>query len=50
MKRRSDLRTWGLALVEKRGLGKATVAVARQLAVVLHSMWKTETDFRWVDA
>jgi transposase len=46
-KRESQIRTWGLALVERRGSNRATVAVARRLAVILHAMWKTETDFRW---
>jgi hypothetical protein len=26
---------------------RATVAVARRLAVILHRMWVDETDFRW---
>jgi hypothetical protein len=26
---------------------KATVAVARKLAVILHRMWRDNTDFRW---
>jgi len=28
-------------------LAKATVAVARKLAVILHRMWIEETEFRW---
>jgi transposase len=45
MKRPCEIRAWGVALVEKKG--KATVAVARRLAVLLHSMWKNETDYSW---
>jgi hypothetical protein len=26
---------------------KATVAVARKLAVILHRMWRDGTEFRW---
>ncbi len=29
---------------------KAIVAVARKLAIVLHRMWRDETDFRWTAA
>jgi transposase len=47
MKRPSDLRDWGLAIAQRHGLRKATVAVARRLAVTLHAMWKTDSDFRW---
>jgi transposase len=38
----SDLRRWGLRLAEhggKRGKKRATVAVARKLAVLLHRLW-----------
>lgn len=40
----SDLRRWGTKLVEKGGKGayrKATVAVARKLAILLHRLWIT---------
>lgn len=40
----SDLRTWGLRLVERGGKNarkRAKVAVARKLAVVLHRLWIT---------
>ena len=42
----SALRRWGLALQEKIGGKRATVAVARKLAVLLHAMWKSNTRFR----
>jgi hypothetical protein len=29
------------------GMRRATVAVARRLAVILHRMWVDGTDFRW---
>lgn len=47
LKRPCALRTWGLALQERKGAKRARVAVARKLAVLLHSLWRDETDFRW---
>ena len=43
----SWLKVWGLAVAKRRGMQKALVAVARKLAIVLHRMWRDETDFRW---
>jgi len=43
----SWLRAWGLAIAVRRGRMKATIAIARRLAVSLHRMWLTDTDFRW---
>jgi len=37
----SGLRTWGLKLRERIGFKRATVAVARKLAVIMHTMLKT---------
>lgn len=45
----SALRRWGLKLASsggKRGKKRAVVAVARKLAVILHSMWKNNEPFR----
>jgi transposase len=42
----SDLKRWGLRLVPKVGLRKATVAMARKLSTVLLSIWRHETEFR----
>jgi transposase len=47
MKRSSDLQTWGRQVAERRGIMKAYIAVARRLAVLLHRMWVTESDYRW---
>lgn len=41
----SALRSWGLALRKRVGFKRAATAVARKLAVILHVMWKTGTDF-----
>jgi len=44
-KKETRLRTWGLALKERRGFKFAAVACARRMAVIMHRMWVTETDF-----
>jgi len=41
----SELKKWGLGLRERRGWGKARVAVARKLASVMLAMWKSGTEF-----
>ena len=45
--RSSWLKTWARQVAHRRGSMKAIVAVARRLAVVLHRMWITRTEFRW---
>jgi transposase len=47
VKRDCVLRTWGLELAKAKGPKRARVAVARKLAVLLHTLWRTETSFRW---
>ena len=45
----SELRRWGLKLAAsggKRGKKRAVVAVARKLAVILHSMWRNGQRFQ----
>jgi transposase len=39
--RDSSLRRWGLALVAKVGRKRAIIAVARKLAVLMHSLWSS---------
>jgi transposase len=43
----SALKAWGMALAKRRGLRRATIAVSRKLAVIMHRMWVDSTDFRW---
>jgi transposase len=43
----SALKAWGTAIAKRRGLRRATVAVARKLAVILHRMWADGSEFRW---
>jgi transposase len=37
----SELKRWALALAERKGKGKAVVALARKLAVLMHHLWVT---------
>src|SRR6202140_3063312 len=46
-KKWSWLKAWGMRVAQRRGMRRATVAVARWLAVILHRMWVDGTDFRW---
>src|ERR1700682_6272568 len=43
----SAVKAWGVRLAKRNGLGKAKVAVARKLAVILHRMWIDGTEFNW---
>ena len=46
-KKTSPLRSWGLRLAKKKGFKKAAVAVARKLAVILHAMLVSQSEFRY---
>jgi transposase len=41
------LRTWGKRLAETKGPKRARVAVARKLAILLHRLWQSQTEFDW---
>ena len=41
------LQQWGQRIAEAKGNMRARIAVARKLAVLLHSLWLNETEFRW---
>jgi transposase len=43
----SRLRAWGIAIAKRRGMKRATVAVARKLAVIMHRMWVTGGEFEF---
>ncbi len=45
--RASWLRTWAAKLARRRGAKRAMVALARRIAVILHRMWKDDTDFHF---
>lgn len=42
----SEIKSWGLRLMRRKGRRRAVVAVARKLAVVMHRMWTDDTEFR----
>ncbi len=50
LKRSCSLKTWALAIAHRSGIGKARVALARKLAVVLHSIWRSGEPFRWKES
>jgi transposase len=43
----SRLRAWGIAVAKRRGMKRATVAVARKLGVIMHRMWVTGSEFEF---
>ena len=47
VKRPCALQTWGKALATSKGPKRARVALARKLAILLHRLWQSETEFRW---
>jgi transposase len=47
VQRWSVLKAWGMAVVKRRGLRRAIVAVARKLAIVMHRIWVDGTTFNW---
>jgi transposase len=47
VKRDCALRRWGLELAATKGPKRARVAVARKLAALLHTLWRSDTSFRW---
>jgi transposase len=47
VKRPCALQAWGKRIAETRGPKRARVAVARKLAILLHRLWQSETEFCW---
>ena len=47
VKRPSSLQDWAQAIARRSGEGKARVALARKLSVILHSIWRSGEPFRW---
>ena len=41
------LQVWGKKIAETKGGKRARTAVARKLAVLLHSLWLNEKEFCW---
>jgi transposase len=48
VKRSLYLKDWAEAIERRSGSGKARVALARKLSVILHSVWRSGEPFRWV--
>jgi transposase len=49
VKRASSLKDWAHAIARRSGPGKARVALARKLSVILHSIWRSRAPFRWTE-
>ena len=49
VKKASELKDWALAIAKRSGIGKARVALARKLSVILHSVWRSGKPFRWTE-
>jgi transposase len=49
LKKPSTLKDWASAIAKRSGIGKARVALARKLGVILHSIWRSGTPFRQSD-
>lgn len=47
VQRFSALKSWAVRLAGRRGFAKAAVATARKLAVLMLTLWKNETEFKW---
>jgi transposase len=47
VKRASGLKDWAQAIARRSGAGKARVALARKLAVIMHSIWRSGEPFSW---
>jgi transposase len=47
VKRASGLKDWVDAIAKRSGAGKARIALARKLSVILHSIWRSGEEFNW---
>ena len=47
VKRASGLKDWADAIAKRSGAGKARIALARKLSVILHSIWRSGEEFNW---
>lgn len=47
LKRPSALKDWAQSVAKRSGSKKARVALARKLAVILHSIWRSGQPFQW---
>ncbi len=47
VRRDCALKQWALRLFERVGWKRASIAIARKLAVIMHTIWKDGTEFDW---
>lgn len=47
VKRACGLKDWAEAIAKRSGAGKARIALARKLSVIMHRMWCSGEPFRW---
>jgi transposase len=47
VKRASGLKDWADAIAKRSGAGKARIALARKLAVIMHSIGRSGEPFSW---
>ncbi len=47
IKRSLGFKVWAMQIAKRSGTNKARMALARKLAVILHSIWRTGEPFRW---
>jgi transposase len=47
VRRACPLKEWALRLAKRIGWKRASIAVARKLAVILHAIWRNGTEFEW---
>lgn len=47
VKRFCSLKSWAVRLEGRRGFRKAAVATARKIAILMLTLWKSETDYQW---
>ncbi len=50
VRRNCALKDWAMRLAKRIGWKRASIAVARKLAVILHAIWRDGTDFEWSTA
>ena len=49
VRRSCPLKMWALRLAKRIGWKRASIAVARKLAVILHAIWRDGTEFAWAE-
>jgi transposase len=47
VRRNCPLKDWAVRLAKRVGWKRASIAVARKLAVILHAIWRNGTEFDW---